>query len=427
MCDTIVALPNSTKDGRLLFAKNSDRAANEPLLTVRFPAKDYKKGSEVKLTYITMPQAEHTYEVTLMKPSWIWGAEMGFNQFGLNIGNEAVFTKEKRGKPSLIGMDMVRLALERCKTAFEAMEYIIWLLQEYGQGGNCGYDHEFHYHNSFLIADRKEAYVLETAGKFYAVKKVKDIYAISNGLSIGSDYDIIHPEAISYAIKKKRINMMEEFDFAKCFSDKLYTFFAKSKQRRCLATEILNKNKKNITIKTMMDVLRTHAPDYKEDTNSVGSVCMHAGGLIGDHTTGSYVASLGLNDEYYYVTLSSMPCMSVFKPLILSDKMPIPHEDEDKAKEIWLREERLKRFLIAGQIDKQAYLKDIQELEESYLEKFEKANNEQKLKIIDEIWEKATELREKYLKPLEDKDFDFQKGKLSYRRYWTKKTKVLYS
>ena len=141
--------------------------------------------------------------------------------------------------------------------------------------------------------------------------------------------------------------MMEEFDFAKCFSDKLYTFFAKSKQRRCLATEILNKNKKNITIKTMMDVLRTHAPDYKEDTNSVGSVCMHAGGLIGDHTTGSYVASLGLNDEYYYVTLSSMPCMSVFKPLILSDKMPIPHEDEDKAKEIWLREERLKRFLIA--------------------------------------------------------------------------------
>jgi len=376
MCDTIVALPNSTKDGRLLFAKNSDRAANEPLLTVRFPAKDYKKGSEVKLTYITMPQAEHTYEVTLMKPSWIWGAEMGFNQFGLNIGNEAVFTKEKRGKPSLIGMDMVRLALERCKTAFEAMEYIIWLLQEYGQGGNCGYDHEFHYHNSFLIADRKEAYVLETAGKFYAVKKVKDIYAISNGLSIGSDYDIIHPEAISYAIKKKRINMMEEFDFAKCFSDKLYTFFAKSKQRRCLATEILNKNKKNITIKTMMDVLRTHAPDYKEDTNSVGSVCMHAGGLIGDHTTGSYVASLGLNDEYYYVTLSSMPCMSVFKPLILSDKMPIPHEDEDKAKEIWLREERLKRFLIAGQIDKQAYLKDIQELEESYLEKFEKANNE---------------------------------------------------
>ena len=151
-----------------------------------------------------MPQAEHTYEVTLMKPSWIWGAEMGFNQFGLNIGNEAVFTKEKRGKPSLIGMDMVRLALERCKTAFEAMEYIIWLLQEYGQGGNCGYDHEFHYHNSFLIADRKEAYVLETAGKFYAVKKVKDIYAISNGLSIGSDYDIIHPEAISYAIKKKK-------------------------------------------------------------------------------------------------------------------------------------------------------------------------------------------------------------------------------
>ena len=104
------------------------------------------------------------------------GAEMGFNEYGLNIGNEAVFTKEKKGKDSLIGMDMLRLALERTKKAKEALDLIIELLQEYGQGGNCGYDHNFHYHNSFLIADREEAYVLETAGKYYAAKKVKDFY-----------------------------------------------------------------------------------------------------------------------------------------------------------------------------------------------------------------------------------------------------------
>ena len=104
MCDTIVALPSATKDGRMLFAKNSDRSPNEPHVVVRYPAKDYDldKNPNVKLTYITIPQVQHTYEVVLMKPSWIWGAEMGFNEYGLNIGNEAVFTKEKKGKTALL-------------------------------------------------------------------------------------------------------------------------------------------------------------------------------------------------------------------------------------------------------------------------------------------------------------------------------------
>ena len=30
MCDTMVALSNSTKDGSVIFAKNSDRQPNEP-------------------------------------------------------------------------------------------------------------------------------------------------------------------------------------------------------------------------------------------------------------------------------------------------------------------------------------------------------------------------------------------------------------
>ncbi|MFW5780148.1 MAG: carcinine hydrolase/isopenicillin-N N-acyltransferase family protein [Bacillota bacterium] len=427
MCDTMVALPNCTKDGRLIFAKNSDRAPNEPLLTIKYPAKDYKKAQEVNLTYISIPQVQHTHEVVLMKPSWIWGAEMGFNEFGLNIGNEAVFTKEKKGKDSLIGMDMVRLALERCKTAYEAMELIIGLLQTYSQGGNCGYDHNFHYHNSFLMADRKEAYVLETAGEYYAAKKVKDVYAISNGLSIDDDYDLIHPKAISNAIKKKRINMIEEFSFAKCYSDKIYTYFSKSKQRRCLATRILEEQKGDITPKTMMQILRTHAPDYKYDTNSVGSICMHAGGLIGDHTTGSYIASVGLNDEYYYLTGSSLPCQSIYKPLILNDKMPLPSEDEEKAKEFWLREERLQRFLLSGQIDKEKYLEEKQTLEDKYYKEFETAEHTKKIQLIEEVWQKAKELREKYLKPLEKKGFNFQKGKRSYRKYWSKKTQILFS
>ncbi len=429
MCDTMVALPSATKDARMIFAKNSDRAANEPLLVVRYPAKENNlaENPNIKLTYISIPQVEHTNEVVLMKPSWIWGAEMGFNKFGLNIGNEAVFTKEKKGKNSLIGMDMLRLALERTKKAKEAFDYIIELLAEYGQGGNCGFDSEFHYHNSFLIADREEAYVLETAGKYYVGKKVKDYYAISNCLSIETDYDYIHPDAINNALKKRRCKSPEEFNFAKCYTDKLFTYFAKSKQRGNMARAILADEKGNITINTMMRILRSHAPNYKEDTNSVGSICMHAGGLIGDHTTGSYVASLGKGGDYYYVTGSSCPCRSIFKPLILSRSMPITNEEEERAKEYWLRQERLQRFITSGQIEKEQYLADKDELEKKYIKLFgETETSADKNKVIKECWEEADKLVEKYLEPLQGVEFNFQKGKGSYKKYWTKKTKVLF-
>jgi secernin len=59
--------------------------------------------------------------VLLAKPFWIWGAEMGANEHGIAIGNEAVFTKIPYDKqPGLIGMDSLRLALERAHTARRA-------------------------------------------------------------------------------------------------------------------------------------------------------------------------------------------------------------------------------------------------------------------------------------------------------------------
>uniref|UniRef100_A0A8B9TZP3 Secernin 3 n=1 Tax=Anas zonorhyncha TaxID=75864 RepID=A0A8B9TZP3_9AVES len=67
-----------------------------------------------------------------------------------------------------------RLGLERADTAEKALTVIVDLLEKYGQGGNCMESHmAFTYHNSFLIADRKEAWVLETSGKYWAAEKVE--------------------------------------------------------------------------------------------------------------------------------------------------------------------------------------------------------------------------------------------------------------
>lgn len=417
MCDTMVCLPSVTKSGRMIFGKNSDRSPNEPHIIERIPSKDYDLSinSKVKTTYIEIDQVEHTYAVTLFKPSWIWGAEMGFNEHGLNIGNEAVFTKVKRGKDALLGMDLLRLALERSKTAYDALLTITDLLDKYGQGGNCGYQKKFYYDNSFLIADRKEAYVLETAGSLWAAVKVKDVYAISNGLTIEGDFDFAHPQII------KERNEIKNYSFKKKYKEPIFTFFAESLGRRCTAETMLKSQAGSITLETVIETLRSHKPNTT-NKGSVGSVCMHAGGLIGDHTTGSYVAEISEDSEIYLATGASLPCMSVFKPLT---REKIEGDCSDRGLEYWYRRELLNRYFLAGQADLDSFKKERDKLEIKYVDKFIHSKGKAREEVVVKCAVEEQKLIDKYLEPLKNTQHCFELGSRSYRKYWTKKTEKL--
>ncbi|MHA1535389.1 MAG: C69 family dipeptidase, partial [Promethearchaeota archaeon] len=185
MCDTLVALGNSTEDGNVIFGKNSDRPQAEAQLLTFNPKKHYSKGDQVRCTYISIPQAKETAALIMSQPFWMFGCEIGSNEHGVVIGNEAVYSKEKYQETGLLGMDLLRLGLERGKSAKEALEVITGLLERYGQGGSGAYNQKgWIYHNSYVIADNSEAFVLETADKWWIVEKVKDIRSISNNLSI---------------------------------------------------------------------------------------------------------------------------------------------------------------------------------------------------------------------------------------------------
>jgi len=430
----MVALGNSTLDGSVLFAKNSDRQPNEPHVIIRIPRKKHRPGSKVKCTYIEIDQAPETYEVLLLKPSWIWGAEMGCNEYGLNIGNEAVFTKEKYGPDSLIGMDMVRIALERCKTSDEALNLLVDLLDRYGQGGNCGYEKPFTYHNSFLIADKSSAWVLETAGSFWAAEKVKDVRSISNCLTIGNRFDRCHPNLIKHAVDKGWCKSEKDFHFARCYGDSLITHFSGAHQRHQASTRILEQEKGRITVATMKRILRHHEPKLEKKPfalSSLKSICMHAGFIYGDQTTGSYIASLSDKLCTYWITGSSAPCLSVFKPLWLIDGEPFTftEKQQDEATFYWLEREKLHRLALQNRIpDLAAYQAKRDELEAELDEmvsaiKDKEPDTHELIIIMQTAKHKEEELLRQTISSA--KKQAKYKGNLYFRYYWKQQDRKL--
>ncbi len=357
MCDTMVAMGNATADGSVLFAKNSDREPNEAQSLILIPHATHANGSKLNCTYVEIPQVEETNAILLSQPCWIWGGEIGVNEHGVAIGNEAVFTKVAYKKdPGLIGMDFLRLALERAATAYQAMEVITKLLETYGQGGNCGFAHKLYYHNSFLIADRKEAWVLETAGRQWAAEQVHDVRSISNAITIGSKWDLASDGLVDYAIEQRWCKGKDDFDFGRCYSDFLYTRFSDGRKRQRRTSELLEINKGRISVATMMAILRDHGPDASAEWTpghgiAGADVCMHAGfGPIRvSHTTGSMISRLMPQVDTHWVTGTSTPCTGIFKPVWidagLPDLGPMPSGHYDKAA-LWWRHEILHREVL---------------------------------------------------------------------------------
>lgn len=336
MCDTIGKLGRAVS----FFAKNSDRSPNEVQLLEYHPAAEGLSG-DVACTYLSIPQAERTYGVLLSRPSWMWGAEMGVNEWGLCIGNEAVFTKGAYGRTGLTGMDMVRLALERCRSAKEALELLIELLETYGQGGNCGFDHDFYYDNAFLLMDRGELYVLETAGKQWVYRR-SDSASISNRLSLQADADAYSGGSA--------------YDFQKKHLEPVYSFFSGSAHRKqqtgsCLAA--IN------SAGDCMSALAQHRETVKNPfaAGSVSSTCMHYGGLVGDHTTASMVVSLEADRIAVWTTGSSCPCVSLFKPWVFGTEpvLPVTAPGDGAGERYWLDAERFRRNLLGKKLPAEFY------------------------------------------------------------------------
>jgi dipeptidase len=319
-----------TSDG-VLFAKNSDRDPNEAQVIEWHPAAEHPSGSRLRCTWITVDQAPRTHAVLLSRPWWIWGAEIGANEHGLVIGNEAVFTRELARRPrrrpdGLLGMDLLRLALERARTAEEAVTTIVELLERHGQSGSCSHEHPgLRYDNSFLIADPSGAIVLETAGRSHATEVVEGAArSISNGLTITG--------------------------FAEAHADQLRSRVAQCAARRSRTEHHAARSR---TARDLFDALRDHGtgplPRYQLLTGALSAPCAHPGGLLtSTQSTSSWVADL-TGPARHWVTATAAPCTSLFKPVTVQEPVdlgPVPANTFDPAS-VWWRHELLHRRVMA--------------------------------------------------------------------------------
>jgi secernin len=348
MCDTVVATGAATASGRVIFAKNSDREPDEAQAVELHPASVAPPGSRTRCTYVDLPAASRTHAVLLCRPHWMWGAEMGANEQGVAVGNEAVFTRAPREPLALLGMDLVRLVLERADSAEHGVEVLGSLLEEHGQGGPAGYrDKGFVYDSSFIIADPGDAWVFETANRAWAAKRVTGVRSISNGLTLRDDWDRAASGLAARARDWKLAAGKGRIDFARTFSDPWLTRAAAAEQRRACTESFLARRAGSIGPLDAMAALRQHGA--RPGTGVFFSVCAHASWWPtrrAAQTTGSLVSELDPSRALHWFTATAAPCTSLFKPAWLDAGLPElgPTPREHYAPDsLWWRHERVHR------------------------------------------------------------------------------------
>lgn len=330
-CDTLVALGPRTAGGATFFAKNSDRPPAECQPLFHAPRQTHPPGAAVRCQYITVPQARETLAVVGSRPWWLWGFEHGVNECRVAIGNEALHAREMPGEAGLLGMDLVRLGLERGPTAREAKRVITDLLERVGQGGSASADTDRRYHNGFLIADPGEAWVVETFGSHWVARRVVGAAAISNLYSIETNWDDASAGAERFLREQgwamepdgQRVNVRRAVEKA----DLRYRAEARlDASCRFLATAA------PVTIPRLMRHLRdhydsaaVHCPGRREDDPRGWSICMHPGPSV-SATAAGMVVELSADPACPLVVWCALttPCSSVFLPVPIGVPLPDP-------------------------------------------------------------------------------------------------------
>lgn len=383
MSDIIIATGAIGIHGQMVFAMNADRPVNEPQSVVRLLGEG--ASMQVQCRHIAVERNALPQELLLSRASGDWGGHMGMNEHGVCIGytpNDArvEFFRTDKG---LTGPDLLRLALEQARTAREAMECIASLLSEYGQDANSGFKGQQQYaHSSFGIADGREAIALETAGKEWAAKVVTEgVLVLNECLGIGEDFDLHSPGLVAYAQQQKWVSRDKPFSFREAYGSRQQKgmFQKEHPLDRSLIVKIVEGQAGQFGLQEAMRLLGGHHPakDFKPSKSDERDLCRHAHQGHEWQTAASMVAELGgKGRQVCWMTGTSNPCLSVFKPFFLPGRNMLEGLQKEASTlvddSLWWKAERFHRYAATNYKGvRKAVEQERQELQQRVLDTFQ--------------------------------------------------------
>jgi secernin len=259
----------------------------------------------------------------------------------------------------VLGMDLLRAALASSATALEAVDFICGFTEENGQGGNGAYKGKLIYSNSYIVSDREEAFVVETAGRRWAWRRIEDLAAISNAYSIEEDYKRLDARTRKeIAPVNERAACSDEADpgrkgrkesWRAHVERRIYLRFTKGDLRRATVLSRLEAARGRAGFSSILAVLREHGGfNPLWGSRHMEGICMHAGGLLNNATTASMLVAYPARPQdplLVWFSGTSYPCRSLYKPVLLDDGAFKPlwteydyAEDSSASYEYWNRQ-----------------------------------------------------------------------------------------
>jgi dipeptidase len=326
----VVALEEATGEGLTLFGQNSHRPSRECQALQRVPGRDFALGEKVRTQFLELPQARKTCTVLAGRAHGFWGYHHGLNEHQLALGCATLRTRLPGEAPGLLGPDLVRLVLERCRSARQAVDLLVDLVERHGQGPFPGCPEQVEGDQAFLIADASEAFAVETTGHYWVMQEIGRARAVSDVSVIRQDWDRIARGLAGRAIEQGWWpGDGTKLDFAGALST-APTGLDAGLRRWGRATLLLEVQSGHVDAAFLRRLLADHYEGTRDEVGPQSAadaprpLCRHATPGFASATAASVIAPLRKDPGRLPLLWCAFgpPCRSIYFPVFLDGELP---------------------------------------------------------------------------------------------------------